>query len=406
MAPRRPRRSAEVIMDDMLGKLTEFTQAHGAPLDLHLPTIDDVLGSFDNATRPPRSSLYRIWPGKEDMVDDFLLFLFKNDPYNTVGLADAFSHVKTEATAKKPQREQVLIEMGSIVLTATDHSVVANLERATKSRTPERVDFVETVRDAQAGYISTLKDGYASIHGQLGDELREGSTYEGYARELATVARAVVLNDFSAYDSGDIGPLLSLADKYTIPVNQHGKDTLNTSNIVEFFARVGRLKEIPRTGWTRYPIPRPESIADHSFRVSVMAMFLAPKFGVDPVRATLMLLLHDLGEYLKGDIVTEDAHGDLPNKEQKLADERQDLLDILGLIDAQERIELQDEFVKNKTPLARFANQLDKLEMAIQAREYEIAYGVDLGEFYSSASREIDNPDMQAILQEAINYKR
>ena len=178
------------------------------------------------------------------------------------------------------------------------------------------------------------------------------------------------------------------------------------SGMLDFMFLLGRLKDIPRTGWTRYPIPRPESVADHSYRVSAMAMFFAPRFGADPTKTTQMLLLHDLGESLIGDVVTDSGAVDLPNLGQKLNDEREALTRILGTINAEEYLDLYDEFTANQTPEAQLANQLDKLEMAVQAREYEMAHNVDLSEFYVSAERRITHPAISQLLAETIEFGR
>lgn len=166
---------------------------------------------------------------------------------------------------------------------------------------------------------------------------------------------------------------------------------------------LGRLKTIPRTGWTRYAaITRPESIADHSFRAATMAMFLAEQHGVDQVKVTQMLLLHDLGEALIGDVVTERGKHDLTNLSQKLQDERQALLKILSTINAERYIALFDEFSAKETKEAQFANQLDRLEMAVQAREYELAHDVSVDEFYESTRRRVTDPQLAEILEEVI----
>ena len=44
--------------------------------------------------------------------------------------------------------------------------------------------------------------------------------------------------------------------------------------------------------------------------------------------------------------------------------------------------------------------QLDKLEMAIQAYEYESKYGLDLEEFYTTARTRIKDKKLVAILNE------
>lgn len=60
--------------------------------------------------------------------------------------------------------------------------------------------------------------------------------------------------------------------------------------------KVVKCKRLKRTGWVKSQIPDPETVAEHSFRVSLLAMILAPQFKVDQTKVTKMALIHDLGE--------------------------------------------------------------------------------------------------------------
>ena len=52
---------------------------------------------------------------------------------------------------------------------------------------------------------------------------------------------------------------------------------------------------------------RRESVAEHSWRIALMAMLLAPEFPeADMGKVTRMCLIHDLGEAFTGDIPTFD----------------------------------------------------------------------------------------------------
>ena len=73
--------------------------------------------------------------------------------------------------------------------------------------------------------------------------------------------------------------------------------------IVEFVAMTGKSKKILRSGWIREKIKDPESVAEYSFQLSVLAMVLADTLGVDKEKLIKMALLHDLGEVVTGDIV-------------------------------------------------------------------------------------------------------
>ena len=66
-------------------------------------------------------------------------------------------------------------------------------------------------------------------------------------------------------------------------------------SMLDFLLCAGRLKRTPRTGWVMREVDRPESVAEHQFRLALMAMSLADKFGgagvIDRDRAIRMCLV-------------------------------------------------------------------------------------------------------------------
>jgi putative hydrolase of HD superfamily len=66
-------------------------------------------------------------------------------------------------------------------------------------------------------------------------------------------------------------------------------------SMLDFLLCAGRLKRTPRTGWVMRNVDRPESVAEHQFRLALMAMSLADKFGgagvIDRDRAIRMCLV-------------------------------------------------------------------------------------------------------------------
>lgn len=169
---------------------------------------------------------------------------------------------------------------------------------------------------------------------------------------------------------------------------------------LDFFSTVNKLKNVVRSGWPLHGVPNGESVADHSFQVATMAMFLAHEVGVDQTKSILMALIHDFGESIIGDEITERGDSKLPNHAKKQLNERDAVQLVLSKIGMEEYLELFDEFVANETPEARFVKQLDKLEMTIQAHEYELSTGINLGEFYVNARKHIINPVLLQLLDE------
>ena len=78
---------------------------------------------------------------------------------------------------------------------------------------------------------------------------------------------------------------------------------MNSEEYLEILHVAERLKDTPRHCTTTKR--RPESVADHSWRVSLMAMLLRQEFpDVNIDRVVDMCLIHDLGECFTGDIPT------------------------------------------------------------------------------------------------------
>ncbi|HLH71944.1 MAG TPA: HD domain-containing protein [Chloroflexota bacterium] len=153
----------------------------------------------------------------------------------------------------------------------------------------------------------------------------------------------------------------------------------------------GALKNLRRSGWRRVGLPNGESVADHSYRLSIMATLIAPRLGLNAEKAVRLALFHDLPEARAGDVTP--AEGVSPNV--KHAREAVALSEIVA--NAPNGSVIYDwwrEYVCQATPEARLIHQLDKLEMALQALEYEREEGVDLEEFWQSARAALCEPTL------------
>ncbi len=176
-------------------------------------------------------------------------------------------------------------------------------------------------------------------------------------------------------------------------------------NILKFSEIIGNLKRLKRTGWVKNNITNSETVAEHSFRLAILVMVFAPQGGVDQLKAIKMALIHDVGEAEIGDIVTQ--HGQEPVKQlmEKLGKEREAVQQIFSLLDTTEYLSLFDEFEENKTPEAKLVKQLDKLEMALQAYEYEKQQNINLEPFFENVKPAIINADLLNFLN-TIEAKR
>lgn len=126
-----------------------------------------------------------------------------------------------------------------------------------------------------------------------------------------------------------------------------------------------RLKDTPRHCTTTNR--RTESVAEHSWRVSLMAFLLKGEFPeADMDKVVKMCLIHDLGECFTGDIPTFiKTDGDRAVEDSLLGRWVRSLPpDVSEEMDA-----LFREMDAQETPEARIYKSLDKLEALIQHNE-------------------------------------
>jgi putative hydrolase of HD superfamily len=142
------------------------------------------------------------------------------------------------------------------------------------------------------------------------------------------------------------------------------------SATLEFLRGAERLKVMTRSAYTSTGTP--ESVAEHSWRLCLMALVLHDHFHeVDLGRLLAMCVVHDLGEAIGGDVpAPEQARRlALDPAAGKAAQERQDLLTLVAPLPERTRTEilsLWDEYESATTPEARLAKALDKLETILQ----------------------------------------
>ena len=76
---------------------------------------------------------------------------------------------------------------------------------------------------------------------------------------------------------------------------------VDPAKALDFFRLVGKLKTTPRTGWVNNEVKSPESIADHMYRMSMLAMLITDP-AINKDRLIKICLVHDLGESIVGKI--------------------------------------------------------------------------------------------------------
>jgi putative hydrolase of HD superfamily len=168
--------------------------------------------------------------------------------------------------------------------------------------------------------------------------------------------------------------------------------------ITAFLYEIGQLKRYPRTGWQTAGVPSPESVADHSYRASVIAAVLATMEGADPQRAAFLAIWHDSQETRTTDLshLTKRYVTSLPNASVTSQQVTRLPEALAGVITA-----AVAEYEARETPEARCARDADKLELLLQAREYTGMGHPGLRPFLDSALSSLRTPAARELAAEA-----
>ena len=168
-------------------------------------------------------------------------------------------------------------------------------------------------------------------------------------------------------------------------------------NIIKFLEITGMLKRTPRAGWVEVGIYQPESVADHTLRTAILCMLYADMEGLNPLKLLRMALIHDLPEAVTGDLTPSKKTAETKEKEDTTINQ------ILNLLPTRQRetyIAVWNEYQEGKTREAQAVRQLEKIEMALQAKEYEKAGSASksLERFIKSAEEATVWPELKRLL--------
>ncbi|KAE8673242.1 hypothetical protein F3Y22_tig00111799pilonHSYRG00052 [Hibiscus syriacus] len=130
-----------------------------------------------------------------------------------------------------------------------------------------------------------------------------------------------------------------------------------TTSSIDFLTLCHRLKTTKRKGWINHGIKGPESVADHMFRMALMALIASDLPGVNRERCIKIAIVHDIAEAIVGDITPSCA---------------------------EEIQELWAEYENNASLEANLVKDFDKVELILQALEYEMELGKVLDEIFLS----------------------
>jgi putative hydrolase of HD superfamily len=144
---------------------------------------------------------------------------------------------------------------------------------------------------------------------------------------------------------------------------------VDVRKLIEILAVAEKLKNNTRHSWTSSG--RQESIAEHSWRLSLMAYLVKDEFpDADINKVIRMCIFHDIGEAFTGDIPA------FSKTDSDELDERQKLRQFLDSLPEPYREELSglfEEIYTQETIESRIFRALDRMEAVIQHNEADIS---------------------------------
>jgi len=171
--------------------------------------------------------------------------------------------------------------------------------------------------------------------------------------------------------------------------------------VLDFFMKIGKLKQLRRTGWVRNGVSDPESVADHMYRMSIMSFLLKKDTGLDISRCIKISVAHDMAECIVGDLTPFCG----VSKEEKHEREREAMRELCSMIgpDAGQEIEaLWQEYESQSSPEARAVKDLDRFDMILQAYEYETQElrPQALQQFFDTTAGQFNHPVVRGWVDE------
>lgn len=179
------------------------------------------------------------------------------------------------------------------------------------------------------------------------------------------------------------------------------------------------LKRLRRQGWIDRGVDRPESVADHSWGVALLAWLSSHgRDDLNRERILLLGLVHDLPEALAGDATPFDEVRDrdgridherfreIPtyseeSRQVKKREERRALAGMIVGLPEPLASDIQSawiEYDEQQTPEARYVREVDKLETLLQARAYALGQpGLVMDSFFLGADVDVLDRTLRRI---------
>ena len=188
--------------------------------------------------------------------------------------------------------------------------------------------------------------------------------------------------------------------------NSLGDRWFSLTMIEGFFKTSANLKNISRQGWIdKLSLSNPESVADHTFSMAVIGMVISDLENLNSEKVIKMILLHDLAESKIGDIVPDQMK--IEEKQRLENSAFEEIVNALPESIESNYVDIWKEYQENNSIESQIVHQIDKLEMALQAKIYQ-SQGHSkekLEPFFESAKSSITNPKLKELFTKIVDEK-
>ena len=167
------------------------------------------------------------------------------------------------------------------------------------------------------------------------------------------------------------------------------------ARLIDLFHEAGMLRHTPRSGYAFLGSGR-ESVAEHSYRMSVIGLVLARLAGADAGRVLELCLLHDLHEARTGDFNYVNHRYNSCRAREALAD----AVEGTGL--EEEVLAVHDEFEARETLEARLARDADQLDLICNLKAELDRGNAFAAQWLESAVQRLRTPWARELAQEAL----
>ena len=161
------------------------------------------------------------------------------------------------------------------------------------------------------------------------------------------------------------------------------------------------LKEVDRLGWKKKDLIDVESVADHTYSTLLLGLLYGNHKIINKEKLLSLILIHDLCETITGDSIPDD---EISLNEKNISELAAMNIIAQGIGDPC-ILNLFKEFLEGKTNEAKFARDLDILDMLFQSQVYSSKCSINFDDMFEYAEKRIATSQGKEILDELKNIK-